>query len=638
MKRKKPSTPRSKPKKRATRKAEKPPKKEPARAGSGASHAAKKRREAPAKEPVPPSPPVSKAASITKTDVAEILGDIASILDILGENPFKVRSYENAARVVASLTGDLGEMIASGELLNVKGIGKSLFSHIEELYKTGKLEAYEEMKTRIPAGLLELLRIPGMGPKKVKAVYEKLGVQSIDDLERAANENRVAALDGFGTRTQIKILYGIQTVKKFSERHLLYNVMEEADAIYDEIAKHPDVIRSLVAGSLRRHRETIKDIDLLASATDPDRIIERFTTLPRVATVVAKGKTKSSVVLKSGINADLRVVADEEFPFAANYFTGSKEHNTELRARAKKMGFKLNEYGLFEGEKRIPCKDEEAIYNKLGLAYIPPELREAQGEIEAAERNELPVLITENDVRGLLHVHTDASDGTVTAEEMARGAMAMGFEYLGIADHSRSAAYAGGLSIERVKAQSKEIQQLNKKLGGFRVLHGIESDILPDGSLDYPPDVLGIFDFVVVSVHQNFRMSEPEMTRRIIRAIENPYTTILGHPTGRLLLAREGYPVDLPAVIDAAARNGAMIEINSNPHRLDLDWRYLRTAKEKGVKLAICPDSHTVKGMEDFRFGVGIARKGWLTRDDVINCLDTRGVETLFQSSRERTR
>jgi DNA polymerase (family 10) len=573
-----------------------------------------------------------------KTDVARVLDDMASILDILGENPFKVRSYENAARAVENLPGDLDEMIASGELLNVKGIGKSLFSHIEELCRTGKLAAYEEMKAKVPPGLLDLLRIPGMGPKKVKAVYEKLGVKTIDDLERAANENRVAALDGFGTRTQIKILYGIQTVRKFSERHLFHNALEEARAIHEEIARHPDAIRSLVAGSIRRHRETVKDIDLLVSAREPDGIMELFTTLPRVATVVAKGKTKSSVVLKSRINADLRVVGDEEFPFAVNYFTGSKEHNTEMRARAKKMGFKLNEYGLFEGEKLIPCRDEAAIYEKLGLAYIPPELREAQGEIEAAEKNELPRLIEEGDVKGLLHVHTAASDGTVSAAEMAEGAKAMGFEFLGIADHSRSAAYAGGLSIEKVKAQSKEIEALNSRMKPFRVFHGIESDILPDGSLDYPPDVLDLFDFVVVSVHQNFKMSESEMTRRIIRALENPYTTILGHPTGRLLLAREGYAVDLPAVIDAAARSGTAIEINANPHRLDLDWRYCRTAKEKGVRIAICPDSHTVKGMEDFRYGVGIARKGWLTKEDVMNCLDASGIEALFESSRKGKR
>ena len=582
--------------------------------------------------------PAAKDTSITKSDVARIFEEMAEILDILGENPFKVRSYENAARAVKSLPGDIGEMLATGALLEVKGIGKSIFSHIEELHKTGKLGAYEELKAKLPAGLLDILRIPGMGPKKVKAVYEKLGVKSIDELEQAANDNKVAALEGFGTTTQIKILYGIQTVKKFSERHLFHNAMDEARGIFDEIAKTPGIGRALIAGSLRRRRETIKDIDILVSASEPGAIMDCFTTLSRVETVAAKGSTKSSVVLKSGINADLRVVSEEEFPFAANYFTGSKEHNTELRARAKKMGYKLNEYGLFEGEKLIPCKDEEEIYRMLGLDFIPPELREAQGEIEAAEKHELPDLIADADIRGIFHVHTNASDGTVTAEEMAVGARAMGFEYLGIADHSRSAAYAGGLSIDRVKAQSKEIAELNKRLQGIRVFHGIESDILPDGSLDYPPEVLDLFDFVVISVHQNFRMSESDMTRRIIRAIENPYTTILGHPTGRLLLAREGYQVDVHALIDAAARSNTIIEINSNPHRLDLDWRYHRSAREKGVKIAICPDSHTVKGMEDFRYGVGVARKGWLTKNDVVNSLGAREVETLFQSMKKGKR
>jgi DNA polymerase (family 10) len=595
---------------------------------------------APAKsKPVPKIPLAeTSAASITKTDVARIFEEMSEILDILGENSFKVRAYQNAARAIESLPGELGDMLESGTLLDVKGIGKAIFSHIEELVHTGRLGIFEEAKNQIPAGLLDLLRIPGMGPKKVKAVYEKLGVQSIDDLERAANDNKVAELDGFGSRTQMKILYGIQSVRKFSERHLLHTAMEEARGIYDEISAHPGVQRALLGGSLRRHRETIKDIDIVVSARDPDPIMERFTTLPRVASVAAKGKTKSSVVLKSGINADLRVVSDDEFPFAAHYFTGSKDHNTEVRARAKKMGYKLNEYGLFEGETAVPCKDEKAIYRTLGLDYIPPELREAQGEIEAAEHHQLPELITEGDVRGLFHVHTTESDGTATAEEMARGAQAMGFEYLGIADHSRSAGYAGGLSIERVKAQAKEIKKLNERMKNFRVFHGIESDILPDGSLDYPPDVLELLDFIVISVHQNFRMSESEMTRRITRAIENPFTTILGHPTGRLLLAREPYQVDVPALIEAASRSGVVIEINANPHRLDLDWRFHRLAKEKGVKIAICPDSHTVKGMEDFRYGVGVARKGWLTRNDVINCLDRRGVEALLRSMKKDRR
>jgi len=593
------------------------------------------RAEPESKPETPPPGPASGGASIAKSDIARIFEEMAEILDILGENPFKVRSFENAARAIENLPGDIGGMIASGALLEVKGIGKSIFSHVEELHKTGRLGAYEELKAKVPAGLLDILRIPGLGPKKVKALYEKLGVKSIDDLEQAANDNQIAPLDGFGTVTQMKILYGISQVRKFSERHLYHNAMEEARGVFDEVAKAPGVRHSLLAGSLRRRRETIKDIDILVSAAEPAAVMDLFTTLPRVETIVAKGETKSSVVLKSGINADLRVVSEEEFPFAANYFTGSKEHNTELRARAKKMGYKLNEYGLFEGENLIPCKDEEEIYRKLGLDYIAPELREAQGEIEAAEKHELPALITDSDIRGIFHVHTNASDGTVTAEEMALGAKALGFEYLGIADHSRSAAYAGGLSIDDVKAQSKEIAALNRKLGGFRIFHGIESDILPDGSLDYPPEVLDLFDFIVISVHQNFRMSEADMTGRIVRAIESPYTTILGHPTGRLLLARDGYPVDVPALIAAASGCNVIIEINSNPHRLDLDWRYHRAAKEMGVKIAISPDSHTVKGMEDFRYGVGVARKGWLTKHDVVNCLGAKEVEALFRSMKK---
>jgi DNA polymerase (family 10) len=343
-----------------------------------------------------------------------------------------------------------------------------------------------------------------------------------------------------------------------------------------------------------------------------------------VEDIIARGETKSSVMLASGINADIRVVADREFPYAAHYFTGSKEHNTEMRGRAKKMGMKLNEYGLFKGDKLIPCKDEAGIFHKLGLEFIPPELREAMGEIEAAERGELPVLLEENDIKGIFHVHSTYSDGKATIEEMAAAAKGMGFEYLGIADHSRSAAYAGGLSVSSIEKQRKEVEELNRSLKGFIIFHGIESDILPDGSLDYPDDVLNIFDFVIASVHSNFGLTEEQMTGRIIRALENPYTTMLGHPTGRLLLAREGYRVDMNAVIDSAAKRGTVIELNSHPHRLDIDWRLLRTAKEKGIQIAINPDSHEPDGMTDYRYGVGIARKGWIGKDDVINTMDAR--------------
>ncbi len=572
--------------------------------------------------------------AISKSDVASLLAEISDIMEILGENPFKSRAHTTAARVIDTLSGDLHEMVESGELLKIKGIGKGIFEKIRILLETGTLPSYEELKSRIPEGLLELLHIPGMGPKKVKAVYEKLSVKNIGELEYACAENRLAELDGFGMKSQEKILAGIKNLKKYMERHLLSTASEEASKIYKKIAEHKDVKQHLLAGSLRRFKETIKDIDILVSAKTSERIMEAFTSLAGVDSIIAKGTTKSSIMLTSGINADLRVVADKEFPFASHYFTGSKEHNTEMRGRAKKMRKKLNEYGLFEGDKFIPCKDEEAIFKKLHLDYIPPELREAMGEIEAAERGELPDLLEENDIKGIFHVHTTYSDGRATLEEMALAAKKMGFEYLGIGDHSQSAAYAGGLKPPAIKKQRKEIDALNRSLDGFLVFHGIESDILPNGSLDYPDNVLEIFDFVIASVHSNFGMSESQMTKRIIEAIKNPYTTMLGHPTGRLLLAREGYKVNLNAVIDAAREHRVIIELNSHPQRLDLDWRFLKTAKEKGVKIAINPDAHGPDGLYDYLYGVGIARKGWLSRDDVINTKNANEVAQLFKDER----
>ncbi|MFH1754097.1 MAG: DNA polymerase/3'-5' exonuclease PolX, partial [Candidatus Latescibacterota bacterium] len=488
---------------------------------------------------------------ITKSDVASLLAEIADVMEILGENPFKSRAHLAAARIIDTLNGNLQDMVESGELMEVKGIGKGIFEKIKILLDTGDLPSYRELKDRVPDGLLELLRIPGMGPKKVRAVFEKLAVTNIGELEYACQENRLSELDGFGAKSQDKILAGIQNLKKYMERHLLSTAQEEAAVIYGAIAKHADVQRHLLAGSLRRHRETIKDIDILVSAKKSARIMDHFTQMANVKSIIAKGDTKSSVMLTTGINADIRVVTDREFPFAAHYFTGSKEHNTEMRGRAKRMGMKLNEYGLFKNDTFIPCKDEAAIFHKLGLDYIPPELREAMGEIEAAERKDLPVLLEEEDIRGIFHVHTSYSDGKATVEEMALAAQELGLEYLDIADHSRSAAYAGGLNPSAVKKQSEEVAAVNRSHDGFTVFHGIESDILADGSLDYPDDLLAIFDFVIASVHSNFAMSETQMTERIITAIHNPYTTMLGHPTGRLLLAREAYPVDMHAVIEA---------------------------------------------------------------------------------------
>lgn len=560
-----------------------------------------------------------------------MLEETGVMLEILGANPFRCRAYANAARVIDNLSGDLREMVASGELHEVKGIGKGIFADIESILETGSFFLHDDTRSKIPDGLLEMLRIPGMGPKKVRAVFEQLKLTTIEQLEQAGKDDKLSNLPGFGEKTQEKILTGIDNLKKYQSRFWYTHAFEQAKEIFDAITEHPDVKRHLIGGSIRRRKETIGDVDILITAKKSDAIMDTFTTLPRVRSVVAKGPTKSSIIYGRGINVDLRVVKDNEFAFASHYFTGSKEHNTAIRGRAKKYDYRLNEYGLFKNKKPTPCKDEAALFAKLELDYIPPELRENMGEIEAAAEHTLPELIEEKDVKGVFHFHTTYSDGKATLAEMVVGAQALGHKFIGLADHSRSAAYAGGLSIERVEEQIGEVKALNKKLKNFTVFHGIESDILNDGSLDYPDEVLAKLDFVIAAIHSNFGLSEADQTRRIVKAMENPYATMLAHPTGRLLLSREGYKVDLNAVIEAAAKLGVIIEINSHPSRLDLDWRYIKLARTKGVLLAICPDAHDVDGIDDFRLGVGIARKGWLTKNDVLNTMTVAKIKKIFQ-------
>jgi DNA polymerase (family 10) len=605
--------------------------KEPRKPASNRKTSKKDSKDASAKQ----GPSATKNPKLTTTEVIDILEDMASLLEIVGANPFKIRAFSNAARELESLPAELPDMVASGELLDVPGIGKGIFKHIEEMLETGTFAEFEQLRSKVPPGLLDMLRIPGMGPKKVKTLHDELGLGSIDDLEKAARDGLVAKLPGFGEKSQERILRGIERIRSYGKRHLLSTVMAEAEPIFSAISKHPDVRRSLLGGSLRRARETVKDIDVLVSARKAEAIMDSFTDLPSVASVVAKGPTKSSVVLKAGVNVDLRVVNDDEFPFAALYFTGSKRHNTDMRGRAKKMGYKLNEYGLFKDDKPTPCKDEAEVFARLGLDFIPPELRECMGEIEAAENHTLPELVTEEDIRGLFHVHTTHSDGLATVDAMAKGAKKLGMKYLGITDHSQTAVYAGGLTEAKVEEQAREVASVNESLEGFTVFHGIESDILPDGSLDYPDDVLASLDFVMVAIHSVFNLTESEMTERIIRGIENPYTTMLAHPTGRVLLSREGYQVDLSAILDACAANDVMVEINSHPSRLDLDWRHLRNARDKGVKILIGPDAHSVKSMVDFRYGVAVARKGWLAAADVVNTLTSDEIAALFRAKKK---
>ncbi|MBN1919580.1 MAG: DNA polymerase/3'-5' exonuclease PolX [Verrucomicrobia bacterium] len=553
--------------------------------------------------------------------VAHILREIGEILAIKGENPFKTRAYENGARAVEGLGPALDDAVRDATLTDIDGIGDALATKITELVTTGALKYYDEQRASIPAGLLDMRRIPGMGPKKIRAVYDKLGIATIGELEYACKENRLAVLDGFGAKTQQNILAGIEQLKRHAERHLYSTARAEAERLVAMLESlGPRVVKRLsIAGSLRRRRETIRDIDIVASSVQPTKLMDAFTSLDGVESIIAHGDTKSSVRLAAGFNCDLRVVPDEQFPFALLYLTGSKEHNIALRTRAKAKVYKINEYGLFRGERSVKCADEAAIFAKLDLAYIPPELREDMGEIEAAEKDALPTLIEESGVRGILHVHTNASDGVSTLDQLAKAAQALGVEYLGIADHSQSAQYANGLSPERVDEQHAAIDALNKKLKGLRILKGIEVDILGDGTLDYPDKVLKTFDFVIAAVHSRFTMGKADMTKRIVAALRNPHVAILAHPTGRLLLSREPYEVDIDAVIVEAAKLGVALEINANPHRLDLDWRLCKHAKEQGCTFAICPDAHRAEDLGDFAYGVGIARKGWLEPADVVN-------------------
>ena len=566
-----------------------------------------------------------------KREIGKILEEIGLMMEIKGDNPFKIKAYINGARILEMLEGDLDDYIQGAKIVGVKGIGEALSDKIIQLHRTGRLEFYEKLKSSIPSGLFEILKIQGVGPKKVKVLYEELGIETIGELEYACMENRLLGLEGFGEKTQNNILKGIQDIKKFSGQYLYGYVIEDAQSIKEKLLKSSLVVRCDIAGSLRRKKEVVKDIDILASSDDPLRLMDYFTAFEEIDEVISKGETKTSVRLKKGIMMDLRVVEDAQFPYALHHFTGSKEHNTALRHKAKANGIKMNEYGLFLDDSLIHCENEAEIFNVLGLDFIPPELRENTGEIEAAEKQELPNLVSYEDLKGMFHIHTAYSDGSSTIAQMADAAKQIGFSYIGISDHSKSAFYANGLKEDGIKRQIEEIDEYNSKSRDFKIFKGIESDILPDGSLDYDDDILSLFDFVIASIHSSLNMERGKMTYRIINAIKNKHTTIIGHMTARILLAREASDMDVYAVLDAAADNRKIIEINCDPHRLDLDWRYLKYAKTKGIKFAINPDAHSIEGLKNIMFGIGIARKGWLEKKDILNCMDQKGVGDYFE-------
>lgn len=587
---------------------------------------------------------------MNKSDIVEVLENIAVLLELKGENPFKIRAYSAGARVLETMEDDLAEVIAAGRLASIKGIGSALVDKIQTLHETGELEYYAKLRASVAPGLIEMLEIPGLGGKKVKKLHDALSVESIDALQKACENGEVAALKGFGAKSEQKILSGIANRAAYAKRHLWWDARAVASPILEGLRALPQVERAEVAGSLRRLKETVGDLDFIVASAHPAPVMDWFVSQDAVQEVTAQGATKSSVRFQSGMQADLRVVPGEQFAFALHHFTGSKEHNVLMRQRALARGYSLSEWGLklsgelsTEGEGRdaVPgvrgISSEKDLFAFLDLAEIPPELREGMGETErytlsTDAGDTLPPLLEVNQIRGVFHNHTTASDGKASIEEMAEAAQALGFEYLGLADHSKASYQANGLNDERVLKMIEAIRAFNESGGApVHVFSGIECDILPDGSLDLENPTLEALDYAVMSVHSSFSQSEEEMTARVIRAMEHPATVMLGHPTGRLLLRREPYKIDLRKVIDAAIANRVIIEINANPRRLDMDWRLWRGAAEKGLMCAINPDAHSTDGLAYFEAGVNIARKGGIPPEQILNCRDCAGVARWFE-------
>lgn len=544
------------------------------------------------------------------------------MLELAGENVFKVRAYDAGARALRGFPGDLAEAVRTRELLKVRGIGSGLFANIETLVTTGSLPYYDELRASFPPGLRECLRVPGFGARKAKILHERLGIDSVAALESACRAGLVARIKGFGPKTEERILRGIEMLRSTSGLHRYLAVRRRAEELAQALSASALASRVSVAGGVRRRREVVSTIDLVAETDRPAELARAFPDLAGISETVSSSERSVTVRLAEGLTAELRLASEDEFAAAFLDATGSEEHVAALSARASGRGLVLDEQGLFAGgsrRKRIACRTEAEIYGRLELPFIEPELREALGEIEAAESGALPRLLEDADVRGLIHVHTSESDGRATLEEMMSATRAAGYRYAAVTDHSQGAAYAGGLTTDRVLRQKEAIRAVRSGFPGFRIFHGTEADILPDGSIDYGDEFLATFDLVVASVHSRFGLPRDEQTRRLIRAVENPLVSVLGHPTGRLLLTRKGIDVDVEAVLEAAARSGCAVEINGSPHRLDLDWRYCRAAAEKGLLFSIGPDAHSVEELGNAGYAVGIARKGWVTREATLN-------------------
>lgn len=560
--------------------------------------------------------------------IAGILETIGQLLELRDENPFKVRAYRNAARTLEGLPTEAQALIQEKTLGEVPGIGRALEEKITQLVTTGKMDYFEELRREVPEGVLAMLQIPSLGPKKVRALWKEAGITTLDELRASCRDDRVAPLKGFGSKTQKKILEGLEFRLRHQGQCLLGTAMPMARALLEHLKGCKEVGRLSLAGSLRRGKEVVRDVDILAASSRAAAVMDHFTGAGPVAEILAKGETKSSVRLKNGLQVDLRVVEDDQFPTALAYFTGSKEHNVAVRQIAQKKGLKVNEYGVFKGDRALPCRDEEEFYKLLDLPYIPPEMRENSGELQL---DRTPRLIERKDLKGVFHTHSNWSDGTAEIEAMAEKARSMGLQYMGLSDHSQAASYANGMDEARLRNQMKTIDSINKKLSPFKILRGLECDILPSGELDLNPEILSKLDFVIGSVHSRFDMDEMEMTDRVCKALHSKHLDILGHPTGRMLLQREGYKVDLDRVIETARECKKIIELNANPNRLDLDWTHCRRARERGVMLSINPDAHSTAGLEDIDYGVATARRGWIEPGDVLNTRDLDGIREILK-------
>ena len=567
--------------------------------------------------------------------IAVVFSEIASLLELSGENPFRIRAYQRAALNIGGLSQDVAEM-TDEELRAIPGIGPDLVGKIRQFLGTGRVDLHVELKKEIPSGLLDILRVPGVGPKTAKTLYAKAGVQSLDDLETLTREGKLAGLPGIQKKTEENIRKGIDTLRKGRERHPLGRAIPIAEDMIRKLRAKAPLSRIAVAGSLRRWKETVKDIDILATSAKPEKVMEVFTGLPIVQEVLARGTTKSSVLTADGIQVDLRVVEDGSFGAALQYLTGSKEHNIKLREMASRAGLKINEYGIFRESdgKRIGGKQEGEVYKALRLPFIPPELREDTGEIEAAQRGGLPDLLTVEEIRGDLHVHTKWSDGAHDFDALVRAARKKGYRYIAITDHSKGLGVAHGLDETRLREQIARIEEMNRTLRGFRILSGIEVDIRGDGTLDLPDAVLRELDIVIASIHSGFRQSREQITARLLSAVRNPVVGIIAHPSGRLIGERDPYDVDMEALFREAAARGVAMEVNAHPSRLDLSDHHVRMAKRYGIPLVISTDTHVTANFDYMEYGVAVARRGWAVGDDVLNTLPCKNLLKRLRSGR----